>query len=451
MANIHAVVQKTIADGYKLKFRTPCDSTTIEGLEVKYPAKNGVGTLIKNFVFKDAHGTELSGVGNLFVSGVMIEVLLDVTHGVAYIQNADTNSYIESVKREISAIEKNTKEMLTLAEKAVDDCEDATSNANKAAAVAREVVGGITTIEQNNNTPLQFWVGSKEEYDAIETKDNDVFYIISDDADYQEIANAIEALAGGVEKNTEDIQENKTTIEELDKAVKNNETTLSKHSTDIENNEIATAQLQTHLNEPVIVVDDSTQTENKLQELFKAMPNTTFARYYISMGGSYSVFELSKAVNGWGHMERMNYGSRLFRTVRGGKDENGNITYTFEPWVEFAPVQSPLEMQPGVEYALNEKYLGNTVYSKIISVNASAEIYYSEKNDYRIRVNHGIDNLSFVKIVSIIHKYQDENNKIFNDITSIGSVSIVNNEVQMAYDKSLISGNVYIELKYTKG
>lgn len=117
MANINIVVDKPISDGSKLKFRTPCESTAIEGLEVKYPAKNGVGTLIKKFVFKDAHGTELSGVGNLFVRNVMIEVLLDVTHGVAYIKNADTNSYVENA---IRRLEESHKQFWDVASKAVD-------------------------------------------------------------------------------------------------------------------------------------------------------------------------------------------------------------------------------------------------------------------------------------------------------------------------------------------
>lgn len=121
MANIKVVVEKPIADGYKLKFRTPCGSNAIEGLDVKYPAKNGVGTLIKKFVFKDAHGTELSGVGNLFVGGVMIEVLLDVTHGVAYIKNADTNSYVE---KEIDAIRKSHIQFWDVASKAVDEAKE---------------------------------------------------------------------------------------------------------------------------------------------------------------------------------------------------------------------------------------------------------------------------------------------------------------------------------------
>lgn len=129
MANVVVSVEKPISDGNKLKFRTPCDSTTIECLEVKYPAKNGVGTLIKKFVFKDAHGTELSGVGNLFVSGVMIEVLLDVTHSVAYIQNADTNSYIERVKSDIERLEESQRQFLEAAGKTVEECENIANSA----------------------------------------------------------------------------------------------------------------------------------------------------------------------------------------------------------------------------------------------------------------------------------------------------------------------------------
>ena len=130
MANINIVVDSPISDGSKLKFRTPCDSTVIEGLEVKYPAKNGVGTLIKKFVFKDAHGTELSGVGNLFVSGVMIEVLLDVTHGVAYIKNADTNSYVEGFKTELQRLEESQKQFLAVAGNAVARCENIANSAD---------------------------------------------------------------------------------------------------------------------------------------------------------------------------------------------------------------------------------------------------------------------------------------------------------------------------------
>ena len=77
MANINVVVDKPIADGYKLKFRTPCDSTTIEGLEVKYPANNGVGSLIKKFVFNDSLSTS-SGL-NGAPSVAIYDLLLNLT------------------------------------------------------------------------------------------------------------------------------------------------------------------------------------------------------------------------------------------------------------------------------------------------------------------------------------------------------------------------------------
>jgi hypothetical protein len=192
MANINVTVNKPIADGYKLKFRTPCESTTVEGLEVKYPAKNGVGTLIKKFVFKDAHGTELSGVGNLFVSGVLIEVLLDVTHGVAYIKNADTNSYIESVKSEVQRLEENQKQFLGVAGKMVAECERAIADANNVAVQYNAMVenSGVASImERNSGAPMSFWVGTQAEYDALTDKDESRLYIISDDDDLNGITN----------------------------------------------------------------------------------------------------------------------------------------------------------------------------------------------------------------------------------------------------------------------
>jgi hypothetical protein len=208
MAIINAAVDKTIADGYKLKFRTPCDSTIIEGLEVKYPAKDGIGTLIKKFVFKDAHGTELSGVGNLFVGGVLIEVLLDVTHSVAYIQNADTNSYVESVKSEVQRLEEKQKEFLGVAGKAVEECErvtaetvgaiEATNNATNTLVLTHDefVSGGYVEAlkELHDGKKFSFWVGTTDEYNAIPEKVNNCFYILTDDASRNEILVQIDEL-----------------------------------------------------------------------------------------------------------------------------------------------------------------------------------------------------------------------------------------------------------------
>ena len=70
-------------DGMPLTFSAPCDCTETEGLVV-----NG-----KNYVFTDAHGNTLTGIGNVFGVGAYVKVILDVTNGRAYIQNGDNNSY----------------------------------------------------------------------------------------------------------------------------------------------------------------------------------------------------------------------------------------------------------------------------------------------------------------------------------------------------------------------
>ncbi len=70
-------------DGMPLTFLAPCDCTAAEGLTV-----NSV-----NYVFKDAHGNTLTGIGNVFSAGAYVTVILNVTNGCAYIQNGDNNSY----------------------------------------------------------------------------------------------------------------------------------------------------------------------------------------------------------------------------------------------------------------------------------------------------------------------------------------------------------------------
>ena len=97
MANITVNLNYPISDGEKISFRAPCDCTEITGLLVRYPSVTDIDvtSTSKVFAFKDAHGNDLTGIGNLFSAGAFISVLLDVTNGAAYIQNADTNAYIE--------------------------------------------------------------------------------------------------------------------------------------------------------------------------------------------------------------------------------------------------------------------------------------------------------------------------------------------------------------------
>lgn len=85
MAYIKLNVKYPVYDGMPITFEAPCDCTAADGV--------AVGS--QNFSFADAHGAILTGVGNLFMKGALVKVILDTSKKVAYIQNADTNSYLE--------------------------------------------------------------------------------------------------------------------------------------------------------------------------------------------------------------------------------------------------------------------------------------------------------------------------------------------------------------------
>lgn len=83
MAYIKINTNYPVYNGRPITFVAPCDCTEAEGITV--------GST--NFVFKDAHGATLTGIGNVFSEGALVKVILDVTGGSAYIQNGDNNSY----------------------------------------------------------------------------------------------------------------------------------------------------------------------------------------------------------------------------------------------------------------------------------------------------------------------------------------------------------------------
>ena len=89
MAQIKVELPTPPVDGMDIKFKAPCDCTEITGLLLAYPE----GT--QNYTFRDCHGNNLAGIGNLFKAGAYVKVILDTKKGYAYIQNADTNTYLE--------------------------------------------------------------------------------------------------------------------------------------------------------------------------------------------------------------------------------------------------------------------------------------------------------------------------------------------------------------------
>ena len=94
MANIRVDLNDTIKDGSEIVFRSPVDCSAITGLVVYYAAENGAAAS-KEFVLADAHGHNVGDIDHLFAENVVVKVILDVTAGMAYVQNADTNAYIE--------------------------------------------------------------------------------------------------------------------------------------------------------------------------------------------------------------------------------------------------------------------------------------------------------------------------------------------------------------------
>lgn len=95
MAKIRVDLIEPLLDGMSIKFKAPCDCTAVTGLVVYYPGEDSV-ELNHSFVFKDVHGNILTGIGNLFVKDSYVNVIVDTVNGVAYLQNADTNGYLEA-------------------------------------------------------------------------------------------------------------------------------------------------------------------------------------------------------------------------------------------------------------------------------------------------------------------------------------------------------------------
>lgn len=95
MANIRVDVEYTIIDGSEVVFRSPVDCSAITGLKVYYPNSEGV-TASKVFTLSDAHGNNVGEIDHLFAEDVVVKVILDVTKSMAFVQNADTNAYLEA-------------------------------------------------------------------------------------------------------------------------------------------------------------------------------------------------------------------------------------------------------------------------------------------------------------------------------------------------------------------
>ena len=89
---LSVTIDFSMTDGTEIKFKAPISSSTISGIKVT--STYGGSSSNRTFSFVDAHGNSTVGV-ELFTSGAVVKIILDTKNNKAYVQNADTNSYLE--------------------------------------------------------------------------------------------------------------------------------------------------------------------------------------------------------------------------------------------------------------------------------------------------------------------------------------------------------------------
>lgn len=99
MAYIKLELDHPLEDGETLTFKAPCDCTAAtSGVKVYYKniTDSGSTTVNKVLTLKDANNNDVANLGNLFKSGAYVRVIADTTNNYAFIQNANTNAYVET-------------------------------------------------------------------------------------------------------------------------------------------------------------------------------------------------------------------------------------------------------------------------------------------------------------------------------------------------------------------
>ena len=94
MANIRVNLDYTIYDGAQVSFKSPADCSLVTGLIIYYPDANK-NEQSKEFKFADANAKDISDLNNVFGKNAIVKVILDVSSSKAFIQNANTNAYLE--------------------------------------------------------------------------------------------------------------------------------------------------------------------------------------------------------------------------------------------------------------------------------------------------------------------------------------------------------------------
>ena len=128
--------------------------------------------LIVDETVVDGSSVDSEGEANA-LDGLVAAATLAIENAEAATDNAlvATESAVTAAEDAVAAKES--------AVSATENAAAAAENANNAADKANGAAAGVVTIEQNQQKPLKFWVGTKAEYEAMIPEDN-VFYIFTD-------------------------------------------------------------------------------------------------------------------------------------------------------------------------------------------------------------------------------------------------------------------------------
>ena len=91
--NVRVDLSTPIYDGMELVFKAPCNASEVTGLNLYY-LTDGVQES-QNFAFADANANDTGHLDSLFAEGAVVKVILDLDTNMAFVQNADTNVYLE--------------------------------------------------------------------------------------------------------------------------------------------------------------------------------------------------------------------------------------------------------------------------------------------------------------------------------------------------------------------
>lgn len=91
--NVRVDLQETIRDGMEVVFKAPCNASVVTGLNVYYPVDGVVES--QSFAFADANANDVGHIDTLFAEGAVVKVIIDLDTNMAFVQNADTNAYLE--------------------------------------------------------------------------------------------------------------------------------------------------------------------------------------------------------------------------------------------------------------------------------------------------------------------------------------------------------------------